>query len=123
MSSEEKDVDLPVDYSVWKCPVCGTVRQTEVEMIQHLGRKDQHHERPVEIELVKRQDAEAAIAKERSRKYDQGFFEGRQSREKEILNKIEGMKQDVSGARLHSADVKEALTNLQDELEEETDQS
>jgi len=39
-------------------------------------------------ELVKKGDAEAAIAKERSRKYDEGFFEGRQSREEEILDKL-----------------------------------
>jgi len=45
-------------------------------------------------ELVRREDAEAEIAEERSKKYDKGFFEGRQSREEEILDKIQQMMSD-----------------------------
>jgi hypothetical protein len=111
MSSEEFETDLPVAAIVEH--VAQTPKGTStIQNFKEVAETE---------ELVKRQDAEAAIAKERSRKYDEGFFEGRQSREKEILNKIEGMKQDVSGSRLHSADVKEALTKLRDELEEEVE--
>jgi len=133
MSSEEKDMDLPI-ASVWH------KKQDSITVI--LGEADNQYDYKVQTlnqevqmvsnvdeeeigdgtELVRKSDAEEAIAKERSRSYDEGFFEGRQSREEEIVNKIEGMNQDVSGTRLHSADVKEALTNLQDELEEEVDQ-
>jgi len=47
-----------------------------------------------QVELVRREDAEAEIAEERSKKYDKGFFEGRQSREEEILDKIQQMMSD-----------------------------
>lgn len=50
-------------------------------------------------ELVKKGDAEAAIAKERSRKYDEGFFEGRQSREEEILDKIKDKREKFNNGR------------------------
>ena len=87
-------------------------------------------------ELVKRRDAEAAIAKERSRKYDEGFFEGRQSREKEILDKIQEMlsawrkradrlenQENYSGDKELELNKAKAVKNALKELEQEVDQS
>jgi len=88
------------------------------------------------VECTRRSDAEAAIAKERSRKYDQGFFEGRQSREKEILDKIQEMftawrkradrlenQENYSGDKELELNKGKAVKNALKELEEEVDQS
>jgi hypothetical protein len=37
-----------------------------------------------QAELVKKRDAQAHAAEERSRKYDEGFLEGRKSKEEEV---------------------------------------
>ncbi len=105
MISEEIETDLPVDYSVWKCPVCGTVRQTEAEMIQHLGRKDQHHERPVEIELVKKSDAEEAREN------------ARRSERQKILDKIKDKREEFNNGRSNEYP-QTVLTELLKEVEQ-----
>jgi hypothetical protein len=85
-------------------------------------------------ELVRKSDAEAAIAKERSRKYDEGFFEGRQSREEKILDKIQEIftawrkrtdrlenQENYSGDKELELNKGKAVKNALKELEEEVD--
>jgi len=85
--------------------------------------------------VVLKSDAEAAIAKERSRKYDEGFFEGRQSKEEEILDKIDKMEENIHRQIREFQEkhrdvpytvkdiIEEDFEQLRDELEEEVEQS
>ena len=124
MSNEGTDVDLPVAITVEKQGALVSYRYSGL-----VDLKDGS-------ELVKRRDAEAAIAKERSRKYDEGFFEGRQSREEEILDKIQEMlsawrkradrlenQENYSGDKELELNKAKAVKNALKELEQEVDQS
>jgi len=108
MSSEEIQVDLPVAVRCMREQNGYPDLESTAIGISILKPGD---------ELVKRQDAEAAIAKERSRKYDEGFFEGRQSREEEILNKIKDKRQEFNNGR-DSEYPQKVLTELLEEVEE-----
>jgi len=143
MSSEEEP-ELPV-AAVWR------KKQDSITVI--LGEADNQYDYKVQTlnqevqmvtnvdeeeigdgtELVRKSDAEEAIAKERSRSYDEGFFEGRQSREEEILDKL--YKQ-LTNYREKSEDIglsdreigacEELRTlqrNLRNDLKEEVDES
>ena len=122
MSNEGTDVDLPVAITVEKQGALVSYRYSGL-----VDLKDGS-------ELVKRRDAEAAIAKERSRKYDEGFFEGRQSREKEILDKIQEMlsawrkradrlenQENYSGDKELELNKAKAVKNALKELEQEVE--
>lgn len=41
------------------------------------------------VELVRREDHEAFVAQERSRKFEEGFFEGRESQREDVLELID----------------------------------
>jgi len=142
MSSEEIETDLPVAalfVENTEEPYCSDIYFSEegfnsdnTHDLQYFKDSDVHNV----VECTRRSDAEAAIAKERSRKYDQGFFEGRQSREKEILDKIQEMftawrkradrlenQENYSGDKELELNKGKAVKNALKELEEEVDQS
>lgn len=132
MSSEEiePDVDLPVAavfventeetyYSDIYFSEEGFNRDNTHDL-QYFKDSDVHNV----VECTRRSDAEAAIAKERSRSYDEGFFEGRQSREEEILDKMTQIASDNWGGKYEAtkSDWKNAWQTLCAELEEEVEE-
>jgi len=91
MSSEEPDLPVAADVDT---VADGVLNENDL----HAVLRDEEIVEEGD-ELVKKGDAEAAIAKERSRKYDEGFFEGRQSREEEILDKIKDKREKFNNGR------------------------